>query len=82
MKKSDVIWKEILMGRQKKERLVAVWLPRTLLRALDRAVAARDTDRSKFIRSAIRERLARKLTRPQGRDKTLVRARERVPAGG
>jgi hypothetical protein len=40
--------------RQKKEHLVAIWMPASLLRALDKATAARDTDRSKFIREAIR----------------------------
>jgi metal-responsive CopG/Arc/MetJ family transcriptional regulator len=45
--------------RQKKEHLVAVWLPVELLHKLDRLVRADDTDRSKFIRSVIRERLAR-----------------------
>jgi metal-responsive CopG/Arc/MetJ family transcriptional regulator len=44
-------------GRQKKECLVAVWLPVTLLRALDKAAAARDTDRSKLIREAIRRHI-------------------------
>jgi metal-responsive CopG/Arc/MetJ family transcriptional regulator len=42
------------VARQKKEHLVAVWLPAQLLRVLDRAAAAGDTDRSKFIRQAIR----------------------------
>jgi metal-responsive CopG/Arc/MetJ family transcriptional regulator len=40
--------------RQKKEHLIAVWLPVALLDKLDKEVAARDTDRSKFIREAIR----------------------------
>lgn len=43
--------------RQKKEILVAVWLPRELLRVLDKAAAARDTDRSKLIREALRRHL-------------------------
>jgi metal-responsive CopG/Arc/MetJ family transcriptional regulator len=43
--------------RQKKEHLVAVWLPVELLRALDRAAAAHDTDRSKLIREAIRRHI-------------------------
>jgi metal-responsive CopG/Arc/MetJ family transcriptional regulator len=42
---------------EKKECLVAVWLPPALLHALDRAVAARDTDRSKLIREALRKEL-------------------------
>jgi metal-responsive CopG/Arc/MetJ family transcriptional regulator len=44
-------------GRQKKEHLVAIWLPVELLHALDKAVAVRDTDRSKFIRGAIRREI-------------------------
>jgi len=47
---------------KKKERLtdtlVAIWLPRPLLRALDREVAARDTDRSKLIRQVLRRELS------------------------
>jgi metal-responsive CopG/Arc/MetJ family transcriptional regulator len=43
--------------RKKKECLVAVWLPRSLLRALDKAAASRDTDRSKLIREALRKEL-------------------------
>jgi metal-responsive CopG/Arc/MetJ family transcriptional regulator len=50
-------------GRQKKEVLVAVWLPVELLRMLDRATAARDTDRSKLIRLALREKLSRVITK-------------------
>jgi metal-responsive CopG/Arc/MetJ family transcriptional regulator len=42
---------------EKKECLVAVWLPPALLRALDREVVARDTDRSKLIREALRKEL-------------------------
>jgi len=45
------------LPRQKKEHLVAIWLPAGLLRALDREVAARDTDRSKLIRSVLRKEL-------------------------
>jgi metal-responsive CopG/Arc/MetJ family transcriptional regulator len=47
-------------GRRKKEVLVAVWLPVTLLRMLDRAIAARDTDRSKLIREALRRELTKR----------------------
>jgi len=46
------------VSRQKKEHLVAIWLPPELLERIDRVVAADDTDRSKFIRSVIREKLA------------------------
>ena len=37
---------------------VAVWLPDALKAQLDRAVELTDTDRSKLIRTALREKLA------------------------
>jgi len=37
---------------------VAVWLPDALKSQLDRAVLSTDTDRSKLIRAALREKLA------------------------
>jgi metal-responsive CopG/Arc/MetJ family transcriptional regulator len=37
---------------------VAVWLPDALKDQLDRAVQMTDTDRSKLIRAALREKLA------------------------
>jgi metal-responsive CopG/Arc/MetJ family transcriptional regulator len=37
---------------------VAVWLPDALKDQLDRAVQLTDTDRSKLIRAALREKLA------------------------
>ena len=37
---------------------VAVWLPDALKAQLDRAVESTDTDRSKLIRMALREKLA------------------------
>lgn len=37
---------------------VAVWLPNSLKEQLDRAVQSTDTDRSKLIRAALREKLA------------------------
>lgn len=41
----------------KESDLVALWVPIPLLRAIDSAVAVEDTDRSKFIRRAIRHKL-------------------------
>jgi hypothetical protein len=38
---------------------VGAWFPAPLQQALDLAVRSQDTDRSKFIRSAVRERLER-----------------------
>lgn len=42
-----------------KSRLITLWCPINLMPLLDAAVMATDTDRSKFIRSAIREKAAR-----------------------
>lgn len=39
--------------------LVTLWVPKTLVPALDQGVRALDSDRSKFIRAAIREKLER-----------------------
>ena len=38
---------------------MAFWLPRHLLAALDMGVEKEDSDRSKFVRKAIREKLHR-----------------------
>lgn len=43
--------------RTKSSEMVALWVPRPLISCLDRAVKAEDSDRSKFIRNAIRERI-------------------------
>jgi metal-responsive CopG/Arc/MetJ family transcriptional regulator len=40
-------------------KLVNVWMPIQLIPILDRAAKAEDSDRSKFIRNAIREKIAR-----------------------
>jgi metal-responsive CopG/Arc/MetJ family transcriptional regulator len=37
--------------------LVALWIPKQLLEALDDAVNREDSDRSKFIRNALRSKL-------------------------
>ncbi len=39
--------------------LVSVWVPNTWVEKIQRAVKSRDTDRSKWIREAIREKAAR-----------------------
>lgn len=44
---------------KKSSRLVNLYVPEVLLPALDRGVAKEDSDRSKFIRNAIREKLNR-----------------------
>lgn len=43
----------------KRSTLVALWIPGSMLAALDDAVATEDTDRSKLIRRAIRNHLTR-----------------------
>lgn len=40
-----------------KSQLVTVWVPRHIAASLDEAVRLEDSDRSKFIRRALRERL-------------------------
>ena len=47
-------------GRVKKEssRLITVWIPLDELPLLDMAVHREDSDRSKYIRQAIREKMA------------------------
>jgi len=40
--------------------MIALWIPLPLAAALDRGVKVEDSDRSKFIRNALRERLMRK----------------------
>jgi metal-responsive CopG/Arc/MetJ family transcriptional regulator len=46
-------------GKKPKGKLLAVWVPKKLLPSLDRGARKEDSDRSKFIRNAIREKLAR-----------------------
>jgi metal-responsive CopG/Arc/MetJ family transcriptional regulator len=40
-------------------KLLSVWVPNALVPLLDEGVKREDSDRSKFIRNAIREKLAR-----------------------
>ena len=50
------------MSRRTKLRqteMVALWMPKPLAAALDIGVIKTDSDRSKFIRTALREKLAR-----------------------
>lgn len=47
--------------RKSQAHLIAVWVPIHLASAIDQAVERDDTDRSKFVREAIREHVARKL---------------------
>ena len=45
-----------------KASLVAVWLPKEMKLTLDRAITDFDSDRSKYIRAALREKLSRDLS--------------------
>ena len=40
-------------------KLINVWIPENLIPCLDQGVRKEDSDRSKFIRTAIREKLSR-----------------------
>ena len=46
-------------GKMSKGKLLAVWVPAKLLPRLDQGARKEDSDRSKFVRHAIREKLAR-----------------------
>lgn len=46
--------------RKSQSHLIAVWVPINLATAIDRVVERDDTDRSKFVREAIREHVAKK----------------------
>lgn len=48
--------------RKETARLIAVWVPKEMDAALNTAVQQLDTDRSKFVREAIREHTRRKLS--------------------
>ena len=49
-------------GKKPKGKLLAVWVPGKLLPRLDQGARKEDSDRSKFVRNAIREKLARQGT--------------------
>ena len=46
-------------GKKPKGKLLAVWVPGKLMPRLDQGARKEDSDRSKFVRNAIREKLAR-----------------------
>jgi metal-responsive CopG/Arc/MetJ family transcriptional regulator len=46
-------------GKKPKGKLLAVWVPGQLMPRLDQGAKKEDSDRSKFVRNAIREKLAR-----------------------
>jgi metal-responsive CopG/Arc/MetJ family transcriptional regulator len=46
-------------GKKPKGKLLSVWVPGELLPRLDRGARKEDSDRSKFVRNAIREKLTR-----------------------
>lgn len=45
--------------RKSRSTLVTVWVPHHVVGALDAAVEVEDSDRSKFMRRALREKLSR-----------------------
>lgn len=45
--------------RKKDSQLVALWMPRQMEDSVSQAVIIEDTDRSKFIRRAVKEKLQR-----------------------
>lgn len=45
--------------------MVALWVPKPLVTALDKGVRKMDSDRSKFIRAALREKLQREQIDPE-----------------
>ena len=49
-------------NQRNKADLVAVWMPKQLKETLDLAVTNFDSDRSKYIRTALREKLSRDLS--------------------
>jgi len=46
-------------GKKPKGKLLAVWVPGRLVPCLDQGARKEDSDRSKFVRNAIREKLTR-----------------------
>ncbi len=54
--------------------LINVWVPKVLVPTIDEAVVMEDSDRSKFIRNAVREKIRKVgLTIPEP---DLIKARE------
>jgi metal-responsive CopG/Arc/MetJ family transcriptional regulator len=49
-------------GKKPKGKLLAVWVPGRLMPCLDQGARKEDSDRSKFVRNAIREKLTRHNT--------------------
>jgi len=47
------------VGKRLKGKLLSVWVSETLLLRLDEGVEKEDSDRSRFVRNAIREKLLR-----------------------
>jgi metal-responsive CopG/Arc/MetJ family transcriptional regulator len=45
--------------KKRQSEMVALWIPKPLVQALDHGVRRLDSDRSKFIRAALREKIAR-----------------------
>jgi metal-responsive CopG/Arc/MetJ family transcriptional regulator len=52
---------ETKTDQQRNTALVGVWLPKAMKEMLDHAVSVFDSDRSKYLRHALREKLDRDL---------------------
>ncbi len=46
---------------------IGLWIPKEMVRMIDRGVRLNDSDRSKFVRAAIREKLQRPLLETAGK---------------
>ena len=49
-------------GKRRKGKLLSIWVSEALMPCLDEGVKKEDSDRSKFVRNAIREKLVRQKT--------------------
>jgi metal-responsive CopG/Arc/MetJ family transcriptional regulator len=43
--------------KKRDAQLIPVWMPRNVVLAIDEAVGREDSDRSKFVRNAVRDRI-------------------------
>lgn len=52
--------------RRKESEFIGLWVPKPLVNLLDNGVRRLDTDRSKFIRQAVREKVSREMPLTEG----------------
>jgi metal-responsive CopG/Arc/MetJ family transcriptional regulator len=48
--------------RKSESEFIGLWIPKPLVSLIDHGVRKLDTDRSKFIRQAVREKVSREMT--------------------